>query len=239
MRAINLANAAKRDAQVGFASAQKAERAVAVTPEGERPRSVRYVKSVARVESLIDTFGGLPELGQAIIDGDPEIDVETVGKYLDKPVRVYVSADGQIVYRVRMEQVVHNPDGSERERRELSRVPANIAADTPIQWSKRTFPKADAVRKFVFSRSYQITHTNGLTFDFLYQMAEELERDNVLRLVGSGPQGTGPLILTTGGEPYRGFLEGRTHNGSYLLVLHLTNLELKALEPDAQDGADQ
>ncbi len=69
-------------------------------------------------------------------------------------------------------------------------------------------------------------------------MAEELERDNVLRLAAVGAR-YGATDHTTGGEPYRGFLEDARTNGVLPARVHLTNLELKALEPDAQDGAEQ
>lgn len=231
MRAINIANSAKRDAQVGFVPSTKQERAFLALPDGQRPSTARFVKSVASIDGLTAEFGGLEQVGQAIVAGDPEVDIETVGKLISRPLRVYLSADGQIAYRVRMEQVVYNADGTQRERRELSRTPANVAIDTPINWSKRSLDKAEAVRRFVFSRSYQLTHTNGLTFDFLHQMAAELQAASALRLVGSGPQGTGALVLTSGGEPYRGFLEGRVDGQRYSLVLHLSNLELRALNP--------
>jgi hypothetical protein len=229
MRTINIANAAKRDAQVGFEAPPKRERVFQALLDGQRPANVRYVKATTTAAALQREFGGLEALGQAMIDGDPEIDLETVGKLIESPLRLYVTAEGEIAYRVRLQQVVYNPDGTERERRELSRTPANVSVEVPIGWSKRSISKADAIRRFVFSRSYQLTHTNGLTFDFLYQMAEELQRDQVMRLVGSGPNGSGPLVLTTGGEPYRGFLEGRTDGQRYALILHLSNQELKTI----------
>ena len=36
-------------------------------------------------------------------------------------------------------------------------------------------------------------------------------------------------MLDRNGTPYRGFLEGRVDGDKYLLLLHLTNLELKEL----------
>jgi hypothetical protein len=47
-------------------------------------------------------------------------------------------------------------------------------------------------------------------------------------LVGAGPKGNQPLVLTRGGQQYRGFLEGRTQGEKYCLILHLSNMELKA-----------
>ena len=84
-----------------------------------------------------------------------------------------------------------------------------------------------AAKKFVFSKHYQIRHINGLTFDFLFDIAKELSDKKVLMFVGAGEKGNEPLILNRGGIPYRGFLEGRVKDKSYCLMLHLTNLELK------------
>jgi hypothetical protein len=50
-----------------------------------------------------------------------------------------------------------------------------------------------------------------------------------MMLVGAGAKGIGPLVMQTGGTPYRAFLEGRTQGDSYALILRLTNLELKSL----------
>jgi hypothetical protein len=89
------------------------------------------------------------------------------------------------------------------------------------------FAKNQALRKFVFSRTYQLRHVNGLTFDFLYEMAKKLHDSNSMMLLGGGEKGNAPLVMTNNGTPYRGFLEGRINGDSFCLLLHLTNLELK------------
>ena len=71
-------------------------------------------------------------------------------------------------------------------------------------------------------------HVNGLTYDFLFSMAKELEQSESLLLLGAGAKGAQPLVLTRGGQQYRGFLEGRTQGKKYCLILHLSNMELKA-----------
>ena len=76
----------------------------------------------------------------------------------------------------------------------------------------------------------QLLHINGLTYDFLFGIASELEQKNSLLLVGAGPKANQPLVLRRGALPYRGFLEGRTRGQDYCLVLHLSNIELKAPE---------
>ncbi len=98
--------------------------------------------------------------------------------------------------------------------------------------------KQEACRKFVFSGKVQLHHINGLTFDFLFGMAKELEEKNKLMFLGAGPKSNQPLILRRGGSPYRGFLEGRTQGDKYCLVLHFSNLELKAPKEKTSDESE-
>ena len=229
MRGIHIANVKKRDAAVGFESQPPRRTVTMVMPDGAPTNGVKYVKTTADIDALVAEHGDLAEVAQAIMDGDPEIDLELVGRPIRATHKIYLTPDGQPAYRVTMTQVVYNADGTERERRDLSKSESNVNAEAPISWSGRKFPKADAVRRFVFTRSYQLRHTSGLSYDFLYDMAKTLQDEDVLMFVGSGPKGAGPLILTTGGDPYRGFLEGRVDGDRYCLMLHLTNIELKTL----------
>jgi hypothetical protein len=73
----------------------------------------------------------------------------------------------------------------------------------------------------------QLRHVDGVTYDFLFGMAEELEKDKVVVLLGAGEDGKQPLILQMNGTPFRGFLEGRTNGKDYILLLHLSNMEMK------------
>ena len=72
-------------------------------------------------------------------------------------------------------------------------------------------------------------HINGLTYDFLYDMAKKLADANAMMLVGAGAKGVEPLVMSNGGTPYRAFLEGRVDGDKYALILRLTNLELKGI----------
>ena len=49
-------------------------------------------------------------------------------------------------------------------------------------------------------------------------------------------QGVDPLVFQEEGRPYRAFLEGRVRGEEYLLLMHLSNLELKPL-PEAAPAA--
>ena len=71
--------------------------------------------------------------------------------------------------------------------------------------------------------------TQQLVREFLQAMAKKLADAKAMMLVGAGAKGIGPLVMQTGGTPYRAFLEGRIQGDSYALILRLTNLELKSL----------
>ena len=79
----------------------------------------------------------------------------------------------------------------------------------------------------MFQRSLQLRHVDGVTFDFLYTMAKELADADVMVLLGAGQSGKEPRVMQINGTPYRWFLEGRSNGESYLLLLHLSNMELK------------
>jgi hypothetical protein len=60
-------------------------------------------------------------------------------------------------------------------------------------------------------------------------MAKDLSEKNSLMMLGAGAKGNEPLVFQDNGKPYRAFLEGRIKGESYLLLMHLTNLELKGI----------
>jgi hypothetical protein len=106
-------------------------------------------------------------------------------------------------------------------------VASNINGEVPVRWSGRKIPIKDAVRRFSFRRSVQLQHVDGLTYDFLYAMASELEKDKAVMLLGTGEKGAGPLIFQANGRAYRGFLSGQVQGEKYRLLLHLSDMELK------------
>jgi hypothetical protein len=86
------------------------------------------------------------------------------------------------------------------------------------------------MRMFMFKKSYQVQHVNGLTYDFLFDMAKKLADADAMMLVGGGQKGIEPLVMANGGTSYRAFLEGRVNGDKYALILRLTNMELKSIE---------
>jgi hypothetical protein len=230
MGSINICNSAGRDAVVSTESVGNRLAVRWLDGQGRQTHPARILKSTVAqdLDALMEQVGELSNVSQALIEGDPEVNTEMVGSLLKDTSRVYIDLDRKIVHKVQQFEIIRNPDGSERERRPRVVQPANVTDDLPLKWSGVLIKKDEACRKFVFSAKMQIHHINGLTYDFLYAMAKELEEQKSLMLLGAGPKSNQPLILRRGSTPHRGFLEGRTQGDKYCLVLHLSNLELKA-----------
>ena len=231
---INICNKAGLDAVVNTESVHSRIRVRWLDPQDRQAASVRVIKSTVDqdLDAITDRCGGLDGVAQALIDDDPEVDIERVGSFLRETSRVFIDSERQLVHKVHRWEIVRNPDGSERERRPRAVLAQNVAEDAPpLRWSGVLIKKEEACRKFVFSGKLQLVHINGLTYDFLHGIASELEKEQSLMLLGAGSKSNQPLVLRRGGSPYRGFLEGRTDGRKYALILHLSNLELK----DPQD----
>jgi hypothetical protein len=226
-RKIHVTNATGRNATItthGLKPAYPARPAL-------RDGAVRFQRDPATTETgmhdvMVENHG--EDYATALIEGDPEIDVELVGRRIEKTDQVYLSSEGQVLYNSpHVVEVILGTDGVEIESRIPEDKPANVNDELPIRWTGRTVPKAKAIRTFSFTRTLQLEHVDGLTYDYLYQMAKELADDNVVVLMRAGADGKQPLIFTMNGTPYQGFLEGRINGEKYKLLLHLSNLELK------------
>lgn len=231
MKAIHIANAKRRDAEVAIEQHVRKAKVKTVLADGTDKVNVRLLKSTVDYDlrALLERVdGNWGDLEESLAATDADADMEQVGKLLTRTHRIYVDGNDRIAYRINLYQAVYNPDGSERSRSDVNKLPANIDAAQPIRWTNKRFAKAEVVRRFVFSRKYQLRHINGVTFDFLFNMANELQQSGTMVLVGAGPKGTDPILLTRGGQPYRGFLEGRAGKDRYALILHLADIELKS-----------
>lgn len=234
MAEINLSNEAGRDASVNLENVGKTETVRWLDDQGRQAAGIRVLKAPIQrnIEALVKQYGDLDLVAQALVDGDPEIDFESAGRYLTETSRVYVNRENRLVHKIHAFEIIRNPDGTVRDRRPKKITDANISSEHPLKWTGVFIDKDEAIRKFVFSSKLQLHHINGLTYDFLFAMAQELEKRNSLMVVGGGKRSNEPLILRRAGLPKRGFLEGRTRGKDYQLVLHLSNLELKTPEPE-------
>ena len=229
MPGINLTDSRNRDAVVKAESTRVTEPVRYLGPNGGRCYTRRVLKATVEhdYETLVEKHGSPEKLGAALVAGDPEVDIEIFGTSLWNVSRVYTGPDDELVFRIEQFEVVRGPHGKLRERRPRERAEANVDADVPLKWTGTMLLKDEAYNRYVFTSKLQIVHVNGLTFDFLYDIAKELHEAKALMLVGGGKSGKQPLVFRRGSVPYRGFLEGRIDGERYILLLHLSNMELK------------
>jgi len=167
-------------------------------------------------------------IAHALINSDPEIDIERFGQFLWNTSKVWMNPDQELVFRVHQLEEVRDVKGKLKTTRDRERDEPNVDADIPLRWTGKMVSRDEAVRRYVFSAKLQVVHINGLTYDFLFGMAKELADAKSLMLLGAGKGGKSPLVFRRGSVPYRGFLEGRIKGKSYILLLHLSNMELKS-----------
>ena len=229
-------NAALRDARVAMETTKPGGKPRLGIP-GKSIEFRRYLASTdrGRDESLAAVFGD--EYGQALVDGDPELDTEVVGRHIVRTETVFLSAAGEVLHSSpQIMELLLDPDGTERERRTPEDAPANVSDELPVRWTGRKMSKDELVHRFAFKRTMQLRHVDGLTYDFLFAMATELDDEESMMLVGGGPKGRDPLVFMENGTPYRGFLEGRIQGEKYQLLLHLSNMELKLPVENGGEG---
>ncbi len=229
-RYIHIADAKGRDAEIIFNSRPKKPTVKLVTEKGEEVQSLRVLKGAINnsFEGMSKSIGEGEAIAQAMITSDPEIDLNITGRFINGSSRVYIDKDLKPVSRITKKEIVHNPDGSVKEERVPKELLANILSEIAVKPGK-LFPKKDMYNKLVFAKKYQLHHINGLTFDFLFEMAKELHDKESLMMLGGGAKGNEPLVFQDGGKTYRAFLEGRVKDNTYVLLLHLSNLELKGI----------
>ena len=167
-------------------------------------------------------------LSEQIIKDDSEIDFEMGGKYISGLQRVYVNEQQKPVFKVKKTEKIFSPTAELKEEREPKYNESNIL-DQIVKWTGKMMPKSKVYNKLVSTKKYQIKHINGLTYDFLFEMAKQLSDKDSLMMLGGGKSGKEPLVMNDGGKPYRAFLEGRVKEERYCLILHLTDQELKSL----------
>lgn len=223
----------KRDATVEAFSPRPAASATYQTSDGAKPEHRRLIKAnehTSFASLLAKHDDDLDALAEGLIAGDPEVPLELVGSHLQDANRVYVKADGTVLYAARVLRVSTDVSGEETGRDDFVDVEATVSADSaPLPWTGKLLDVNEVVRRFALVRKVQLRHVNGLTYDFLYEIAKSLSEANKLLLVGSGKKGNQPLIFQRNGAPFRGFLEGRVDGAAFRLVLHLSNMEIKAL----------
>jgi hypothetical protein len=197
----------------------------------KKPDIKRVIKSTYKTDGnvLLSKFNNNKvTLAHEIIENDSDIDFYEEGLEIDYLKQIYLSSDNKIINSVSYEEQVYNSDGELVEKRNYEKTEGNIHDENfPIRMSGLSIPISEALRRYVFSHHYQLIHTNGLTFDFLYKIAKRLSNEKCLMYVGGGVEGKDPVVLIKGGKRYQAFLSGNVVFSNYRLCLHFTNIDLE------------
>ena len=243
IRYIKLANQKNRDAEVTFRSLNPKASVTMALESGDKITNKRLVKGTSQssTQSLLAKYSEKPKdgvdfqmqlaslLAEDLITSDPECDLELTGKFIEDVSRVYINEDDKPVFSVKKTEKIFSPKAELKEEREPKYNESNILGENMVKWTGKLMPKSKVYNKLVFNKKYQLKHVNGLTYDFLFDMAKELADKDALMMLGAGASGKEPLVMNDGGKPYRSFLEGRIKGDKYCLILHLTDQELKPL----------
>ena len=164
---------------------------------------------------------------------DPEIDIETAGKRLTRTNRIIVSSDLKPIYTYKEWDVIIRPDGTRQERPHAALHP-NADEDIPVKITDKLIDPIEIATKYVISRSFFLSHTDGVSYKFLYEIAKKLANaGKFARLQPYDPitKKPAPLVLQERAKPFPGvFLEGRIRGEEYCLILHLSAQELRVPE---------
>lgn len=238
LRRLHISNAGSRNAIVV---------GVGLTPppspnvgkNGEVAIFRRFITATNGEES--EDFLKNPDLNfsEELISRDPEVDIELVGRFIEDAQSVLLSANGSPIFAApSIVEISYDSAGDEVERHAPSDTLPTVNDSVPLRWTGKKMPIGEVVRRFAFRRSMQLRHVDGVTYDFLYAMAKELADEKMMLLLGAGETGKEPIVLQLNGSPYRGFLEGRIDGVRYKLLLHLSNMELRAPQ-NVKAGGDE
>jgi len=173
-------------------------------------------------------------LSDLLKKGDPDVDIDSAGKNLTRTTRIAVDKDLKPIYTFKEWDVMTRPDGTRQER---PHTPIHPNADEaiPVKITDKLLDPIEIATKFVISRSFFLSHIDGVSYKFLFDIAKTLAvAGKFARVQAFDPvsKKPAPLVLREGAKPLPGvFLEGRVRGEEYCLILHLSEQELKI--PDA------
>ena len=229
LKEIYIANEKNRDANVKFVSLIKEDEPLYnFKNKPVKSRKILINSNETSDESLKNKYKD--KIADKILKEDIDVDIEFAGKFIGDLDRIFLNAKSEILYSPpKIKDVFYNTKGEEIKKEDPKELMANIKNDSPpIKWTGKFFKREDVLKKFVITKSIQLKHVDGLTYEFLYDMAKTLDDKKSLVLLGGG-NGKDPLIFQTNGTPYRGFLDGRINKKQYQLILRLSNMELKKI----------
>lgn len=214
------------------------------TESGLDVKSTRIINYISN--PTLREIRGDKDIQEKLINSDDEVDLELIGKAIGDLTTIYQDSQDKLCYNFAEYEVKYTPAGEQIpceicikngltgdkaiycEHRFTKQTESNINGEKPVMWIKNyELDKLQLLKTWSFEASYQLYHTDGAQFGILYDMAKKLQESQKMVLVATiiekRPQ---PLIMRNGGRPFFGWLEGRTQNGNYALILHKTSLKL-------------
>jgi len=176
-----------------------------------------------------------------LVAGDPELDLVLAGTEVDPDSTTPAWFDPSASIATPIGDfadvdVVFDAHGVEKTRRPHLVRRSNLNELHPIKLGKR-LPANDALAGFAFKQTLQLAHVDGLSFEFLRDLAKDLAAKNEIAVLGAGPKGNMPLVTRESGTAYRAFLHGEVdQQGRYKLLLLLSDQELKLPDKIAGDA---
>ncbi|MFW9874038.1 MAG: hypothetical protein ACFFG0_13100 [Candidatus Thorarchaeota archaeon] len=216
------------DAVLELVPTHRLQKQYRITPQGERAVYQRWIKfdSTLSDEKLLR----LEHLVDKLKDSNIDVDIELAGKKIHSTSRITVSEDLEPVYNYSMYDVLTLPDGTVKERPHMQTF-GNINTSIPVRITDDLEDPKELMLEYVFRKSYYIIHYDGVTYKFLYEIAERLHQAKKFSRVDTFNLETKkrePLILNDGGRKFpRAYLSGMTKGKKYRLALYLSDQELK------------
>ena len=231
-RYIKIQDKDKRDADINFKSVKTGNMIYMALDNGEKPINKKVIKSTIEnsIEHILNKSNPTDEdyikFSDKLIEEDSEIDFELFGKFIGKTDKIYTDKNLKPVYNVTVTEQILDSKGELVEEKDKKFIKSNITGEDTVKWTGKYIPKKQLYNKVVLSSKYQLKHVNGLTFDFLFNIAKNLHEKDSFMMLGGG-KGNEPLIMNDNGKSYRAFLEGKINGKSYSLIMHLSNQEYK------------
>lgn len=179
------------------------------------------------------------DLLNEFLENDSDVDLEITGKKLGRTSTILLTEGKELCYNFTEYEIKKDRKGNEIpceicdrihcEHRIKKQIYGNVNDEkSPMIWIKSyMLDKREALKIWSFDRSYQIVHTNGITYDFLYNMAKVLHDENkvvfIAPIIEKKPQ---KLVIRTGQLPFYGWLEGRIMDDKYALILHGSSFKI-------------
>lgn len=207
-RYINLGDTKGRNAEVVFTNFTKKSSVKKQTTDGKEVFSQKILKYTSKnsYPALLNQFGDASKVANELISGNPEIDLEMSGRMIQGSSRLIIDKNLKPVSKINKKEVVFTPDGNISEERIPKELIANILGEIPVKLTGKLFPKNEIYNKLVFAKKYQLSHVNGLTFDFLFEIAKELSDKDSLMMLAAGAKSNEPLVFQDGRKKLPWFL---------------------------------